>query len=401
MPRELNFDEHNICEVHREIKDMFWQDIESSRVKLTKWLYEKGLQADFDSYINAGRHERIDKRRGYRNGYRYRSLLTGDGAMQLKVPRDREGGYRPQMFRRYKRVERVIEDGIRAMFLRGVSTRKVGDILEVLFGERLSASYVSQVTRELDAAVNDFWNSPVDDDFRFLYLDGISVRVKTGLRAQRFMILVAYGIRSDGSRRLLSFRRAKAESAACWKAFLENLKVRGLRGNKLDLIAMDGCKGLWSAVEDVYPLVEHQLCWVHKLANIGKRCPVRYRSECMTEVKRIMRARSEGVAANLFRAWKKKWRKLVPGAVKCLEDDFDKLIQIFAFPQEIRKMIRSTNIIERCFREVRRRLRVMGYFQNCKSCNRIIFALFEYFNSKWERKSERISIINDLYKKAA
>jgi transposase-like protein len=401
MPRELNFDEHNIYEVNSEIKDMFWQDIETSRIKLTKWLYERGLRADFDSYINAGRHERIDKRRGHRNGYRYRSLLTRDGSMELKVPRDREGGYKPGMFERYKRVEHVVDNGIRAMFLRGVSTRKVGEILDVLFGERLSASYVSQVTKELDRAVSEFGNSPVDDDFRFLYLDGVSVRIKVGLKARRFMILVAYGIRSDGSRRLLSFRRADAESEAYWKGFLENLKVRGLRGDNLELIVMDGSKGLWSAVKDVYPLVEHQLCWVHKLRNVSKYCPVRYREECMSEAKEIMRAKSGGVAANLFRTWKKKWQKLVPRAVKCLQDDFHRLIAVYEFPQEIRKMIRTTNVIERCFREVRRRLRVMGYFQNYKSCNRIIFSLFEYFNSKWERKTEMINIINDLYKKAA
>jgi len=401
MPRELNFDEHNIYEVYSEIKDMFWQDIETRRVKLTKWLYERGLQADFDSYINAGRHERVDKRRGHRNGYRYRSLLTRDGAMHLKVPRDREGGYKPQVFERYKRVEGVVDDGIRAMFLRGVSTRKVGEILDVLFGERLSASYVSQVTKGLDQAVSEFGNSPVDNDFRFLYLDGVSVKIKVGLKAQRFMILVAYGIRSDGSRRLLSFRRADTESEAYWKAFLENLKVRGLRGDNLELIVMDGSKGLWSAVKDVYPLIEHQLCWVHKLRNVSKYCPVRYREECMSEAKEIMRVKSGGVAVNLFRSWKKKWQRLVPKAVKCLEDDFHRLIAVYEFPEEIRRMIRTTNVIERCFREVRRRLRVMGYFQNYKSCNRIIFALFDYFNSKWERKTERISIINNLYKKAA
>jgi putative transposase len=401
MPRELNFDEHNIYEVSSEIKDMFWQDLELRRVKLTKWLYEKGLQADFDSYINASRHERVDKRRGYRNGYRHRSLLTRDGALDLKVPRDREGRYQPQVFERYKRVERVVDDGIRAMFLRGVSTRKVGEILDVLLGERLSASYVSQVTKELDQAVREFWNSPVDDDFRFLFLDGISVRIKVGLKAQRFMILAAYGIRSDGSRRLVSFRRADTESEAYWKAFLENLKVRGLRGDNLKLIVMDGSKGLWSAVKDVYPLVEHQLCWVHKLRNVSKYCPVRYREKCMSEAREIMRAKSGGVAANLFRTWKEKWQKLVPRAVKCLQDDFHRLIAVYAFPEEIRRMIRTTNVIERCFREVRRRLRVMGYFQNYKSCNRIIFALFEYFNSKWQRTTEKISIINNLYKKTA
>jgi len=401
MPRELNFDEHNIYEVYGEIKEMFWQDFESKRMDLTKWLYEKGLQADFDSYINAGRHERVDKRRGHRNGYRHRSLYTRDGVLELKVPRDREGRYSPSVFRRYKRVEGVVDDGIRAMFLRGVSTRKVGEILDVLFGERLSASYVSQVSKELDQRVSEFWNSPVDDDFRFLYLDGVSVRIKVGLKAKRFMILVAYGIRSDGSRKLLSFRRADTESEAYWKAFLENLKVRGLRGDNLELIVMDGCKGLWRAIRDVYPLIKRQLCWVHKLRNISNKCPVKYREGCMSEAKKIMRAKSEGVAVKLFRTWKKKWQKLVPKAVKCLEDDFHRLIAVYEFPKKVRRMIRCTNVIERCFREVRRRLRVMGYFQNYKSCNRIIFALFEYFNSKWQRKSERINIINNLYNKAA
>ena len=401
MPRELNFSEHNIYEVYSEIKDMFWQDIEDGRSRLTKWLYERGLQADFDSYINAGRHERVDRRRGHRNGYRYRRLYTRDGVMELKVPRDREGQYKPGVFERYKRVERVIDDGIRAMFLRGVSTRKVGEVLDVLFGDRLSASYVSQISKELDQGVMEFANSSVDDDFRFLFLDGISVKVKVGLKAKRFMILVAYGIRSDGSRRLLSFRKVRTESEACWKAFLENLKVRGLRGDNLELVVMDGGKGLWSAIEDVYPLVEHQLCWVHKLRNISKYCPVRYRDECISEVKRIRSAKSTGVAARLFREWKLKWQKLIPKAVKCLEDDFDRLIQIFEFPEEIRKMIRTTNVIERCFREVRRRLKVMGYFQNSKSCNRIIYALFEYYNSKWQRNTENIKIINNLYKEAA
>ena len=401
MPRELNFAEHNIYEVYGEIKDMFWQDIEDGGRKLLKWLYERGLRADFDGYINADRHERVDKRRGCRNGYRRRTLLTKSGVLDLRIPRDREGRYRPKLFERYKRVDRVVDDGIRAMYLSGVSTRKVGDILNALCGERLSASYVSTATKELDHAVRQYANSPLDDDFRFLFLDGLSVKIRVGLKAKRFMVLVAYGIRSDGSRRLLGFQRARVESAACWKAFLENLKVRGLRGNNLELITMDGSTGLWSAIEDVYPFVRHQLCWVHKLRNVSKYCPVRYREKCMSEARKIMRAKSGGVAANLFRAWRKKWLKLVPKAVKCLEDDFDRLIPVFEFPQQIRKKIRSTNVIERCFREVRRRLKVMGYFQNYKSCNRIIFALFEYFNSKWLRKTERINIINNLYKKVA
>ena len=182
---------------------------------------------------------------------------------------------------------------------------------------------------------------------------------------------------------------------------------------------MDGALGLWSAVEEVYPLVRHQLCWVHKLRNVSKYCPKSQRKECMNQAARIMYAPSSATAAKRFRQWKREWQDKIPKAVKCLvpqdrdrrpKDDFHRLIPVFEFPEQIRKMIRTTNVIERCFREVRRRLKVMGYFslrigigdrQNSKSCDRIIFALFSYFNSKWKRNNQRITAIRNIYRKAA
>jgi transposase-like protein len=204
------------------------------------------------------------------------------------------------------------------------------------------------------------------------------------------MLLVAYGIRSDGSRSLISFQRAKSESYACWSTFLKNLKVRGLHGEHLEMITMDGAAGLWKAVEEVYPLVQHELCWVHKLRNVSNYCPKKYRKECMSDAAKTMNAESSAMAAKEFRQWKQKWQARIPRAVKCLEDDFDRLIPVFGFPENIRKMIRTTNVIERCFREVRRRLEVTGYFQNSWSADRIIFSLTTYFNSKWKRNTEVI-----------
>ena len=153
---------------------------------------------------------------------------------------------------------------------------------------------------------------------------------------------------------------------------------------------MDGCPGLWSAIDEVYPLVPHQLCWVHKLANISKYCPKRYRESCVGEAAKIMYAGSSVKAAQLFRQWRVKWIDKIPKAVKCLERDFDRLIPFFEFSSEFHRVIRTTNVIERSFEEVRRRLKVMGYFQNTKSCKRIILSLFFYFNKKWERRTERI-----------
>ena len=399
--RELNFDSQNLTLAFSEVKEMFRMHFEQGCRYVVKRVYEKALAVDFDCFINATRHERTSSRRGYRNGYRRRSLLTTVGGLDLKVPRDRDGEFQPSLFARYKRVEGSLDEAIRAMFICGVSTRKVGDILDVLCGEHLSASYVSTVTKELDRAVREFANRPIDDDFVFLFLDALSVKIRFALKGKKVKLLVAYGIRVDGSRCLISFQRAKSESYACWKVFVDNLHVRGFTGKNLKLIVMDGSAGLWAAVEDVYPFVEHQLCWVHKLRNVARYCPKRYREECVNQAAQIMYAPSATVAAKRFRAWKRQWQARIPKAVNCLERDFDRLIPVFEFPEVVRRMIRTTNVIERCFREVRRRLKVMGYFQNSKSCDRIVYALFAYFNTKWKRNTERIKAIKTLQKNAA
>lgn len=399
--RELNFDKHNLQWDMREVKRMFWMDFEDGCRYLFKQTLEALMAQDLYEHLQADRHQRAEKRQGYRNGYRQRKLLTTYGEVELNVPRDRDGEYQPGYFKRYKRISGKVDRGIKAMFLRGVSTGKVGEVLDALCGFRVSAGYVSTVTKQLDELVREYENAPIEDEFAYLFIDGLSVRIKYGLKAKRTIILVAYGISKNGSRELISFQLSKSESHANYLSFLENLKVRGLKGGSLDLIIMDGALGLWSAVEEVYPQVSHQLCWVHKLRNVSRYCPKKYREECSREAADIMYAETPGRAANLFRLWKKRWINKIPKAVKCLEKDFDKLIPFLEFPEEYRKVIRTTNVIERCFREVRRRLKVMGYFQDSKSCKRIVTSIFVYFNTKWERKTHRIKPIAEYYKQAA
>jgi putative transposase len=388
--KQLDFSKPNLVVDLAEVKRMFGMHFNEGCRYLVKQAFEKIMALDMYEHTCALRYERTPVRSGYRNGYRARALVTSVGAIELEVPRDRAGGYEPECFERYKRIHSVVDEGIKAMFLRGVATRKVGYILDCLCGEGVSASYVSEVTKALDEEVRAFENAPIEDDFAFLFLDALGVRIRLELKVKRYLVLVAYGIRRDGSRSLISYRIAKSEGIGTWRSFLENLKVRGLAGHNLKLIIMDGCPGLWSAIDEVYPLVPHQLCWVHKLRNIAKYCPKRYREECTQEAANIMYARTSGVAANLFREWKTRWINLAPKAVECLEKDFDKLIPFFESSPKFHKVIRTTNVIERCFGEVRRRLKVMGYFQNTKSCKRIVLSLFSFFNHKWERKTERI-----------
>jgi transposase-like protein len=401
MSRELNFSKHNLSIDLAEVKEMFAMHLDEGCRYMVKEALEKLMLDGLYGHLEAGWNQRTESRTGYRNGFRERTLFTSFGQIGLEVPRDRAGKYKPDCLERYKRVDRAVDDGIRAMFLRGVSTRKVGEVLEALCGTGVSAGYVSKVTAGLDKLVRDFENAPTDDAVVFLFLDGLNVRVRYDLHVKKMVLLFAYGIKADGSRRFLSFRLVKSESRANYLSFLENLKARGLKGANLKMITMDGAAGLWSAIEDVYPAAPHQLCWAHKLRNVSKYCPKKYREECLKAASGIMYAKSQGLAVKMFREWKKMWQERIPKAVACLEDDFDRLTPVFEFPEEIRKIIRTTNVIERCFREVRRRLKVMGRFENSKSCKRIVVSLTEYFNAKWAKKSKRLKPIEEHFKKAA
>lgn len=399
--RELDFSSHNLTVDLAEVKRMFAMHTNEGCRGLVKQALGSIMAHDLYLHLQANWNQRTEVRQGYRNGYRHRSLLTSFGEVELEVPRDRAGEYQPVCFDRYKRADKAVDNGIKSMFLRGVSTRKVGEVLDALCGFGVSAGYVSSVAKELDQLVRRFENSPIDDDYVFLFIDGLSLRVRYELKVKRMVLLVAYGIKRDGSRKFISFRLAKSESHANYLSFLENVKTRGLRGSGLDLIVMDGAAGLWSAVEQVYPQIAHQLCWVHKLRNVARYCPKRYRQECTGEAAKIMYAGSSGKAAKLFRKWRDKWHRLIAKAVSCLERDFDKLIPFLELSPDFHKVIRTTNVIERCFREVRRRLKVMGYFQNSKSCKRMVVSLFEYFNSKWAKRIHRIKPIAEYYSKAA
>lgn len=399
--RELDFSKGNLTIALSDVKGMFAMHFEDGGRQMVREVLGCVMECDLTEYLQASFNQRTETRLGYRNGCRERSLLTGFGEVRLRVPRDREGEYEPSYFKRYKRISPKVEEGIRAMYLRGVSTAKVGEVLEALCGTGVSAGLVSSVCKALDQKVREFESSPIKDDIAFLFIDGLHVKALCDLHVKKRILLFAYGIKSNGQRVFLSFRLVKHESHACCKSFLDSLKARGLKGRVLECITMDGALGLWSAIEEVYPDKRHELCWAHKLRNVAGYCPERYHDELMKGARTIMNAKSKGIAIRLFKSWKERWQRLVPRAVKCLEDDFEKLTPCFDFPKGIRKIIRTTNVIERCFREVRRRLKVMGHFKDSQSCRRIVVSLVEYFNYKWAKNSKRIKLVAEQYQNAA
>lgn len=390
MQRVKALDELTPADLWREVPrgdDEFWSDTRERQLQLVKTLIEGALEEEMTLLLGAGRYRRTENRHGVRNGFYERDLATQVGIITaIRVPRARAETVQRSVFSRYQRRQEQVNEVIRDVFLAGVSTRRVGETLEALLGERVSAQTVSRVARGLDREVARFHKAAISDDILYLLLDGVYLRVKAATGVHRKLVLCAYAISVSGERRLLDFRLGTAESQAQWEAFLSQLRERGLLGRHLKLIVTDGCAGLHRALETVYPYVPRQHCWVHKLRNVANYLR-RSQQDCLEEAKSIYKAETKTAAVQTYWAWARRWREEAPRAVACLERDLDSMFNFLDCPLRHRRMVRTTNAIERCFREVRRRTRPMTCFNNNASCERITYAVFTHLNTNWRGRT--------------
>jgi putative transposase len=370
----------------QEVKENFWEaDAKPQVLKLVKELMESTLKEELVLYSGRRSYQRTGADPIYRNGYYTRSLVTQFGLVSdIKVPTLRNASFKTKVFRRYRRYQDIVEDIIEGIFLAGVSTRRVGESISKLLDTKVSHGTVSNITRRLDAKVREYRTKPILDEYQYLFLDGISLKIRYNNAYHNRRVLVAYGITLFGERKFIGFIQAQGESSDAWEGFLNDLYRRGLIGKNLKLIIIDGAKGLRSALRLVYPLVPVQRCWAHKGRNVSNYLPKRHQKDCTDELVTIYGAKNRQAAIDAFKTWKKKWHRVSEKAVACIENDLEELLYVYSFPEAQRKKIRTTNIIERSFREVRRRTRVFSCFSNKESCDRIIFAIFTYMNNKWK-----------------
>src|SRR3984893_14478716 len=348
-----------------------------------KALIEQALEAERDYHLQLNYYERAPRcRLDYRNGYYFRDFLTQLGRLAgVRIPRTRKG-FRSQVLPRYQRRQAAVNQLIREAFLRGISTRQVSDVLQPVLGETYSAMTISNVTRQLNTAVQQFHRGPLLDEYLYLFLDGIVLTVRDSAgKVRRRMILVAYRVTRAGLRRVLAYQFAQDESQAAWEQFLQDLYLRGLEGKALQLIVSDGGKGLQAALPLIFPHVPVQRCWAHKLRNIADKVS-RQEGSCVGQAYAMYRAPSRSA----FRDWKQHWQHRRPNAVACVERDLDALLNFFAVPPAYWIKVRTTNVIEHAFREVRRRTRPMSSFSNLESCDRIVYGVISHLNRSWERK---------------
>lgn len=374
-----------------ELRETFWGDLYGQTRQAWKAFFEAQSERERLCYLGFTPYQRQTAAKpDARNGYYQRDFVTRLGTLRVRIARTRQKGFLPVGITRFSRRAEDVLLLIREAFLRGISTRQVGRVVATLTGEIVSAQTVSRLTRDLDQAVRQFHRAQLQDEWAYLFLDGVSLRVRRPAGRKRVQMLVAYGVRADGSRQLLGFLRSPGESQAAWEALLGDLYRRGLQGRKLLLMVTDGCAGLAAALQTIYPHVPHQRCWVHKMRNILENVRKRDYALVKRGAQAIYQAENRAQAEAAFRRFRARWEKTYPGVVRRLGNDLPELLAFYRFPRHLWRKLRTTNVIERCFVEVRRRTRPMVCFVNVESVDRIIYSIFHRFNLDWRTRTLRL-----------
>jgi len=322
--------------VIENVQAQIWQTIEERMKGMVQTLVEEALAAEATAQVSAAPYERTAERSGYRNGSYRRDLVTRYGPIEaLRVPRVllTDGSPPPayQTFDRWERRTPDLERAIGQMFVLGISTRKLRSLCGDLWGAPVSSATVSRVTQALDYDVDAFLRRELEDDIEYLYLDGITAKLRQ-LGIEGKVMLVALGVHRDGTKEVLSFRLEDSESAASWEALLGDLKRRGLAGEALRLVTTDGGPGVIAAVTQAFPRIRRQRCLVHASRNVLARCRVRHNGAVAKGLNAIWEAKNRHGAVREFTRFKARRWTDEERAVRCLESVLKDCLVFFVTP---------------------------------------------------------------------
>ncbi len=348
---------------------------------LIQEVVQQVLEAEMDEALGAGKGERTASRQGYRSGYYGRSLVTRVGKLELRVPQDRQGRFRTEIFERYQRSEKALVAALSEMYVQGVSTRKVKAVTEELCGHEFSAATISRMNQNLDEELKKFACRRLDEAYPYLILDARYEKVREDGVIRSLAVLVAIGVDWEGRRNVLAIELANRESLGSWKEFCLELKKRGLHG--VELVISDDHAGLRKAIAEVLPESAWQRCYVHFLRNALDYLPRKADNDCLTELRWIYDRRSIQEARQDLTAWLKKWAAKYPKLCDWVENNIEETLTFYRLPRQHHKNLKSTNLLERLNEEIKRRTLVVRIFPNTAACLRLVRALAVEMHENW------------------
>lgn len=356
------------------------QALLQERLRLAiKYTLIQVLEEEIEAFIQAEPYQRTQERRDYRNGHYARDLVTTMGVVEdLEVPRTRRG-FRSELFERYQRRQTELDESICEMFVQGVSTAQVGNVIEALTSVHPSPSTVSRVFHSLEEEFEGWKKRPLKARYLYVFADGTYFSVIYAQEGCKMPILAIVGIDEDGRRDVLAFTVGERENQKAWEDALDDLQSRGVE--TIDLWITDGNRAMLNAIQNKFPASQRQRCILHKMKNVLGYIPEKHHELVRSELKAIFYQTNREKADQELAAFIARYESVYPTAIECLKRDLEACLTFYSFPVKHWKYIRTTNIIERLFGEVKKRSHKMAAaFRNENSCLLMFYAVIRSLN---------------------
>ena len=364
--------------------------------ELVATIAQRVIEEEVVQHIGADRYQRTETRKGSRNGYKPRTMKTRVGKIEFKVPQVREGGFSSSVFERYQRSEKALLLSIQEMYIKGVSTRDMEDVMEMMGGFQISAGQVSRTMAELDEQIQQWRERPLTGhEYPVLVVDAIYENVRREGRVIKTAVLVVAGVTEVGHRDILGVWLGDSESEQTWSAAFSDLKSRGVGG--MVLLISDAHKGIIKAMSRHFQGATWQRCQVHMMRDLLSMVSKKDRGDLAKDLQGIYHIEDKVLSLEAAKSVAEKWQKRYPRMIQSLLNGIEDTLTVLSFPREHWRRLRSTNMLERQNREFRRRTRKISIFPSESSCIRMYGALCMEQSEEWQ-SGDRIYLNMELWR---
>jgi transposase-like protein len=376
----------SIDDVLEHLQEAFQQ--KEGLVPLLEALLERAMEVESEAHVGASRHERGAGRRGHRNGYKRRRVSTRVGSLDVQVPQVRGcEPYRPSMFNKWQRSERALMVACAEMYFQGVSTRRVGEVLETMCEGEVSSSTVSRVASELDEKLSAFRDRRLDHtSWPYLMVDARYEKVRVSGRVVSQAVLTTVGFTATGAREILDWRVGDSESESTWSSVFRELKDRGLSG--VELLVSDAHSGIRAAMSRHFQGVSWQRCRVHFKRELASKVSYKDRAELMKDLASVFKGEDERDCLQRGEEAAQKWAKRCPTVASMLREGLGDCLTVLQFPEHHRRRLKSTNLLENLMKRLKKRTAVVGVFPNREACDRLIGAQLIEVHEHWQTETK-------------
>jgi len=359
-----------------------YQDVQAMLKGLFKDTIETMLEAEMEDHLGYEKHNILGNNSGNsRNGYGKKTFNTELGETEIAVPRDRKGEFSPQVITKRQTRSDDLESRILAMYAKGMSNRDIEDHMRDIYGVEASAGLISKITDKILPAVSEWQARPLDAIYPVVFLDGIMFKVRQNGKIINKCVYSVLGVNMEGRKEILGLWISDNESASFWTTVCNELKNRGV----LDILIAchDNLKEFSTAINTVFPKTENQLCIIHQIRNSTKFVSYKDLKPLMADLKKVYQAVSEDDALYHLEELREKWGKKYPQILKSWDENWTELSTYFKYPEEVRRLIYTTNAVEGFHRMLRKYTKNKTVFPTDDSVRKSVYLSIEQITKKW------------------